>query len=73
MNLSRPIVLVFPLCVHRVFLIFRAGRASVNCQRLRNELRKIFRTLYFRRAEFLLTEKSSASRLAVSGSAQRDL
>lgn len=31
LNLSRPIVLIFPLCLHRVLLIFRASTASVNC------------------------------------------
>ena len=52
-SLSKAIVLIFPLCVGGVFLIFRAGRASVNCQRPRNELRKIFRTLDFRGRTFI--------------------
>lgn len=36
--------------IYKVFLIFRAGRASVNC--LRNERRKIFRTPYFSELRF---------------------
>lgn len=56
-NLREAIVLIFPLCVRRVFLIFRVGRASVNYQRSRNELRKIFRMLYFRERTFINGKK----------------
>lgn len=42
-----------------MFLIFRAGRASANCQRPRNELREIFRKLYFRGRTFINGKKAA--------------
>ncbi len=55
--LEKPLFLFFHCTFHIVVFIFKAGRASMNCQRPRNELRKIFRMLYFRRQIFINGKK----------------
>lgn len=54
----------FSIVLHRVFLIFRAGRASVNCQKHQNELGKIFRMLYSRGRTFVNGKKAALPSLS---------
>lgn len=67
-NLRKAKVLIFPLQIHEVFLICRAGRASVNCPQ--NELRKIFWMPYFREGTFINGKKAAHPSLQLCSSAQ---